>query len=81
MGVYDEFCIVAVLRQNTSDEHILYIPSSCELLLEPGLVETAIYWSGQVMITVRVTTKDECNTLICKACLPRLSGKIQNLKK
>ena len=73
MGVYDKFCIEEVLRPNTnlliSGEHISNIPSSCELLLEPGLVETEIYWSGQVMSTVRITTKDMCKTLICKACL------------
>ena len=33
------------------------------------------------MATVRVTTKDVCNTLICKACFTRLSGRIPNLKK
>ena len=43
-------------------------------------MKTAIYWSGQVMATVRVTTKDVCNTLICKACFGRLSGGIPNLK-
>ena len=40
MGMCDEFCIVEVLRPNTnlqiSGEHISYIPSSCELLLELG---------------------------------------------
>ena len=78
--MYDEFCIVAVLRQNTSDDHISYIPSTasnCELLLEPELVETAIYWSGQVMAMVRVTTKDVCNTLICKACFVGFLGGYQ----
>ena len=32
------------------------------------------------MAMVRVTTKDVCNTLICKVCFCRFSGRIPNLK-
>ena len=76
MGVYDEFCLVEVLRLNTnvliSGEHITYTRTKA----------SGNYWSGQVMATVRVT-KDmyvRIKQLFAKHAFPGDLGECHHLE-